>query len=285
MRHEQWLLAKAGGILLVLGSGLFQSTAAQDRPGRGFEAHYHVSLAGVTIGKGSWVAEIDDDRYTTSAAGQIAGILRAFSGADGSATARGVMKDGRPLPTDYAGHLISDDGDEQVRMSLDAGVVTSLSALSPVPATNRVPVTEADRRGVLDPLSAGLIAVAGDSESMSTTACERTLPVFDGRQRFDVTLTFKRMDTVEPEAGYHGPALVCGVSYRPLAGYRRDHFAVKYLSEARDVEMWLVPVVGTRILMPARVLIPTLIGTAVIEARTLENSPKTPLTNAAAKGR
>ena len=272
-------------VIALLAGPLLQSAAAQEGPARGFEAHYHVSLAGVTIGKGSWVAEIDDERYSTSATGQITGILRAFGSADGSATARGTIKDGRLLPTDYAGHLFSDDGDEQVRMSLDSGMVTSLSTVSPVPATDRVPVADADRRGVIDPISAGLLAVAGDGGSMSASACDRTLPVFDGRQRFDVALSFKRMDAVEPEQGYHGPALVCAVRYRPIAGYRRDHFAVKYLSEARDVEMWLVPVAGTRVLMPARVSIPTLIGTAVIEASTLENSPKAPLANAAAKGR
>lgn len=284
MRRKRWPLAKAGGVLLILASGWLQSAAAEDGPARGFEAHYHVSLAGVTIGKGSWVAEITDDRYTTAATGQVTGILRAFGSANGSATARGAMKDGRPVPTDYAGHLISDDGDEQVRMSLDSGTVTALSSVSPVPATDRVPVTDADRRGVIDPISAGLIATAGDGESMSATACERTLAVFDGRQRFDIALSFKRLDAVAPEVGYHGPALVCAVRYLPLAGYRRDHFAVKYLSEARDVEMWLIPVIGTRILMPARVLIPTLIGTAVVEAHMLGNFTKTPLANTAAKG-
>jgi Protein of unknown function (DUF3108) len=250
-----------------------------------FQAQYAVSLAGVTIGTGSWMAEIGEDTYTTEAKGRVAGILRVFGDARGSAAAQGIIKDGRLAPTSYAGHLISDEGDEGVRMSFNDGVVTELAA-EPPPAKDpdSVPVTEADRHGVIDPISAGLIPVIGTGDVVSAAACERTLPVFDGRQRFDVALVFKRMDKVSPEKGYQGPAVVCAVRYEPRAGYRPNRVAVKFLIATHDVEMWLVPIAGTRLLVPARISIPTLVGTAVVAAGEMLTEVA-PAINSTAKGR
>jgi hypothetical protein len=40
-------------------------------------------------------------------------------------------------------------------------------------------------------------------------ACQHTLPIFDGHQRYDLKLAFKRMDQVTAEKGYSGPVVVC----------------------------------------------------------------------------
>lgn len=271
------------GLLILL---IFMAACAPPAQAQGkFQAQYAVSLAGVTIGTGSWMAEIGEDMYTTEAKGGVAGILRVFGDAKGSAAARGIIKDGRLVPTSYAGHLISDEGDEGVRMSFNDGVVTELTAEPPsLPDPNSVAVTEADRHGVIDPISAGLIPVVGTGDVVSAAACERTLPVFDGRQRFDVALAFKRMDKVRPEKGYQGPAVVCAVRYEPRAGYRPNRVAVKFLIATHDVEMWLVPIAGTRLLVPARISIPTLVGIAVVGAGEMLTEVA-PAINSTAKGR
>lgn len=271
------------GLLIVL---IFMAACAPPARAQGkFQAQYAVSLAGVTIGTGSWMAEIGEDTYTTEAKGRVAGILRVFGDAKGSAAARGIIKDGRLVPTSYAGHLISDEGDEGVRISFSDGVVTELTAEPPSPPDpDSVPVTAADRHGVIDPISAGLVPVIGTGDVVSAAACERTLPVFDGRQRFDVALAFKRMDKVRPEKGYQGPAVVCAVRYEPRAGYRPNRVAVKFLIATHDVEMWLVPIAGTRLLVPARISIPTLVGIAVVAAGEMLTEVA-PTINSTAKGR
>jgi hypothetical protein len=282
LRRLHPLIRRSG--LLILGI-LMAAWAPPARAQGKFQAQYVVSLAGVTIGTGSWMAEVGEDTYTTEANGRVAGILRVFGDAKGSAAARGIIKDGRLMPTSYAGHLISEEGDEGVRMSLNVGVVTELTAEPPSPPDpDSVPVTDADRRGVIDPISAGLIPVIGTGDVISAAACERTLPVFDGRQRFDIALAFKRMDKVSPEKGYRGPAVVCTVRYEPRAGYRPNRVAVKFLIATHDVEMWLVPIPGTRLLVPARISIPTLAGTAVVAAGEMLTDAA-PAINSTAKGR
>src|SRR5439155_4041465 len=113
------------------------------------------------------------------------------------------------------------------------------------PSHDRVTFTDAHRHGELDPITAGVIAVAGTGEVVGPAACERKIPIFDGHQRFDIVLSFKRMDTVRAEKGYQGAVVVCAVRCRPIAGHRPDRYAIKYLQEQRDIEAWLAPIAVT----------------------------------------
>ena len=74
------------------------------------------------------------------------------------------------------------------------------------------------------------------------------------------------MDHVRASVGYQGPVAVCSVSYRPISGHRPGRAAIKYLMAAHDIEMWLAPIAGTRILVPFRISVPTFIGRANLQA-------------------
>ena len=84
--------------------------------------------------------------------------------------------------------------------------------------------------------------------------------------RYDLQLAFKRMDTVKAEKGYAGPVVVCSVYFSPLGGYIPSRATIRYLKEQRDMEVWLAPIAGTRVLVPFRAQGPTPIGEAVMEA-------------------
>src|SRR6185295_10098892 len=98
----------------------------------------------------------------------------------------------------------------EVRMTLRAGAVKDVLAEPPLElSAYRVPVTEAHRRGVTDPMSAAIMPVAGNGDVLAPEACKRKLAIFDGRQRADIDLVFKRMDRVKADKGYQGPVVVC----------------------------------------------------------------------------
>jgi hypothetical protein len=63
------------------------------------------------------------------------------------------------------------------------------------------------------------------------------------------------------------------VRFVPLAGYVPSRPAVKYLVTQRDVEVWLAPVMGTRVVVPFRVSIPTPLGRGVLEATQFITTP------------
>src|SRR5262245_66053578 len=74
---------------------------------------------------------------------------------------------------------------------------------------NRVPITEASQRGVLDPMTAALVRMPGNGDPLVPESCQRTQEVFDGRLRYDMRFAFKRMDKVKAIKGYSGPGVVC----------------------------------------------------------------------------
>jgi hypothetical protein len=188
---------------------------------------------------------------------------------DGSFTTRGTIKDGHPVPTNFASKIVSNTETSDVTMALDDGSVKELTA-TPPPSQDRVPVTTANRRAIVDPLTAVLFSAATAGETLSQEACRRTLPIFDGHQRYDFKLAFKRMDKVTAEKGYAGPVVVCSVNYEPIAGHRASMPLVKYLSENRDMEMALAPIAGTRLLAQFRLSVVSMLANLTIEANRFE---------------
>jgi hypothetical protein len=233
------------------------------------DASYTISFARLEVGDIFATVVFGDSDYAISARGRAGGVMKALIDGEGSFAARGTLKDGYPLPTTFTSKIVSSVETSEVTMVLDEGRVKELTAIPP-PNTNAVPVTEANRQGIVDPLTAMLFSTAVGGESLSQAACRQTLPIFDGRQRFDLKLGFKRMDKVTAEKGYAGPVVVCSVTYEPIAGHRSSAALVKYLSEGREMEMALAPIAGTRFLVPFRVSVVSMIANLVIVANRFE---------------
>jgi hypothetical protein len=66
-----------------------------------------------------------------------------------------------------------------------------------------------------------------------------------------------------------------------VSGYIPDRPVIKYLAAQRNMEVVLVPIAGTRVLVPYRVMVPTPLGMAVLEAtqfHTAAAPPRVPRT-------
>ena len=144
--------------------------AAQGR----LEAEYTATLAGIPIGHGNWIIEISEDQFSASASGGTMGILRFFSRGHGVSKAEGTVAAGQPLPTTYASTITNQDRVDDVRMSFAAGNVKDFTVDPPVgPSKDRIPVTDGDRRNVLDPMTSTLAPVNGTGDPLSPQACGR----------------------------------------------------------------------------------------------------------------
>ncbi len=231
------------------------------------EAEYTATLAGIPIGHGNWIIDISEDQFSAAATGATTGLLRIFTGGRGNSFAQGTLSTGQPVPISYAASISNDKRSDDVRMAFAGGNIKELSVEPPPgPSTDRIPVTDADRRNVLDPMTSVLNAVGGSGDPVSPQACARKVSVFDGRMRYDMRSEFKRMETVKAEKGYQGPVVVCTVYFIPISGYTPGRYAIKYLAALRDAEVWLAPIAGTRVVVPYRFSLPTPIGTGVLQA-------------------
>lgn len=126
-------------------------------------------------------------------------------------------------------------------MGLSGGNVRSLKAIPELmPYDDRVPVTTAAKRHVVDPLSAALIPLAGKDDKADKDVCDRTLPVFDGWTRYDIALSYTGTDPVE-FPGYKGDAIHCSARWVPVAGHREGSRATNYMRDNKDMHVWFRP--------------------------------------------
>jgi hypothetical protein len=258
-------------VLVDSGSGSAQAQGKLD-------AAYGVTLGGVPVGKGFWSIDVQEDQFTATASGATSGLLRVFASGQGNSAAHGSVSGGQPIASTYASTIVADNKTDQVRIFFSGGAVKEYLADPPtVPSPDRVPLTDASRKGVLDPMTASLIRVSGTGDTFVPEACQRTLPVFDGRMRYDLQLVFKHLDKVKSEKGYQGTVVVCAVYFTPVAGHVPERATIKYLSELRDMELWLAPIAGTRLMVPYRASVPTPIGVGVMQATQFVSIPRPPL--------
>lgn len=247
--------------VLALGMAAPGTARAQGK----LEARYTASLAGIPIGTGSWTIDIGDSHYSAAASGVTTGLMRVFTGGQGRSSSNGTLN-GKPSSA-YAATITTRKKTDEVRFTIANGSVKELKLDPPADDDpERLPVTEAHRRGVLDPMSAMLLHAPANGDMLSPEVCQRTLAVFDGRLRYDLQLAFKRMDKVKAEQGYSGLAVVCAVYFSPVAGYIPSRSAIKYVAKLRDMEIWLAPVAGTRVLVPFRFSVPTPFGLGLLQA-------------------
>jgi hypothetical protein len=264
-RLALWALRVLGGLCAAV-VGLAGGSHAASAQGR-LDAHYEATLAGIPVGKGSWAIEILDDQFSAAAQGGTSGLLKAFASGSGTGAAQGRVVNGALVSTNYQATTTSSKKSEAIHMVLANGTIKEYG-IDPEPPVDpdRVVVTDAHRRNVFDPMTGSMLRVPGTADPLSPEACHTAAAIFDGRLRYDLKLDFKRMETVKAEKGYAGPVVVCAVYFSPVAGYIPDRPVIKYLSAQRNMEIAFAPVLGTRILVPFRMIIPTPLGVAMLEA-------------------
>lgn len=255
---------------LVLGASLAASPAlAEPLHGR-----YGVTLLGIPFGKASLDGEVAGQTYKIAINARLTGIASMVSSSKGAAVASGAFLRGLIVPSAYANTSANASQTRTVRVAMSGGSVKGVDISPPIdPSPERVPLTDAHTRNIVDPLSAMIMPVPGTEPVMGPAACNRTIPVYDGFTRFDVSLTYSGMRQVKAK-GYAGPVVVCAVRYTPIAGHR-NRKPVQFMAENRDIEVWLAPVGASRVVVPFRISMATMIGHLTIEAEEFSAAAKT----------
>jgi hypothetical protein len=248
--------------------------AAADETGVKLDAAYSATLLGIPLGQVYWTVEVGDKRYAAVGAGSTVGLLRIFARGHGTATAHGTVDAREVVPSEFMASYQSGSSSDEIKIAFSGGKAKESLAHPPKPDSSGVLLTDANRVGVVDPMTALLMRVSGSGSLAVPAACDRKIAVFDGRMRFDLQLAFKRIEQVRANAGYQGPAVVCALYFSPLAGYDIGRSGVRYLKAERDMEMWLAPIAGTRLMAPLRISVPTPLGLGVLQATRFVVTPQ-----------
>ncbi len=234
-----------------------------------FGGIYDVSVSGLRFASASLSLILRDNAYSAKLNMRSSGIGRLFSSGHGNAEASGWVRGARVQPSRYYLDSTGDKIRTSVNMALSRGSIRKLAVSPPLKERpDRVPVTRAHKRNVLDPLSAILMPVKGKVVA-GRAACDRTIPVFDGWSRYNVRLSYKETKTIN-RPDYTGPVVVCSARWQPVAGHRLNKKSVEYMANNRDMETWLTPVADLPLLTPYRISIATKAGPLVVQARKIK---------------
>lgn len=230
------------------------------------EAVYGIRIGGFPIGTADVVSSFDGNKYSISLQARLTGLVGVFLSGKGAANASGAVSGTRIRPSAFAVLSESSRASRSVRMGMRGGAVAAVEIEPPLKEyADRIPVAKAHKRDVVDPVSAFLLPATVRGELTDPRNCDRTIPIFDGASRFDITLSYGGMREMTMP-GYNGPVLVCNARFKAISGHRPSREAIQYMEQNREMSVWLAPIASNRTLLPLRVQVQTKIGMSVIEA-------------------
>ena len=247
---------------LVAALGAATPAAAEGWPSR-VDATYRVAFNGFDVGTFDFRADVLGSTYTVQGDARLSALLGAFKW-EGATRGAGQLAGNAPKPAGYTFEFRGVGKEGSIKLGFQQGAVTSVSALPaapPLPGT--IPVREQHLKDVLDPLS----AVMAISRTANANPCGRKLAIFDGKQRFDLVLSYLRQQAVAEQkpSGQPGVAFVCRVRYVPIAGHRMTE-ETRHMAATEGIEIALRPVPSADLFVPHQITIPTAAGSATLTA-------------------
>jgi hypothetical protein len=264
-------MAMALGVMLLTGQSS-QSEPTDGRPTK-IKVSYGINFNGINIGDFNLSGTLASNEYSMNATAQIsvlAGMLFEWNGI--TASAGRVMNRG-PLPYSYSFGYKTSEKSEKIDIKFSNNVVREIDVNPPQrPSPARIPVTRKHMQNVVDPLSAVvMLANVGGVNKTGPEVCAKRLPIFDGKARYDLQLSYKSTKTINANSGgYKGPAYVCKVKFIPIAGHRAGDEESVYASKNEGMEVWMMPVAKAGLYVPYYINIPTPVGTATLTSSGLE---------------
>ena len=237
-------------------------------------ALYEVNFNGFTVGTFEFLLQSEDQSYTLTGNAHLSLLLGAFTWV-GETRAFGLIANQSPKPAAFTFQFRANSKTGSTKIDFANGAVFDVKhSPPPAPKTDAVPLREQHLKGVLDPLSAIMVV----ARYANPDPCDHRLSIFDGKERFDLLLSYKGQVKVSEQQPSGQPAIahVCRVKYRPIAGHKIDA-ENSYLATTDEIEVSLRPIPSANVLVPYQITIPTLIGYATIVSKRVEiESPGLP---------
>jgi hypothetical protein len=268
----RWRNRGAALALAAVALGCSQPANAADKPGEPWpatvHARYRLSYLGLTVGQIDMMSTTASGRYTMVGSGKVTALLGAVKWS-GSSSASGTIENGTPLPAAFSNTVTNSKKSWATELRYKDRNAPDITITPPPgdPPPDLVPLTPAHKTGALDPLSALMMLTKADGRP----PCARRLPIFDGKQRYDLVFSFKRMTRLATSKENAGSevAVVCRVAYEPIAGHRANDDTKAYVAN-RDTEVVLRRIPGTEMMIPHSVTIPTAWGTGSMTTEKIE---------------
>lgn len=229
-------------------------------------AKYKLYFGGFEVGKYRFESVSNGNNYTTTGSAEVSALFGAFKW-KGGIESSGTLGPAAPAPAGYKLSFKSKSKVGSVTLGFDKAGVKSVD-IQPAkpPHPEAVPLKPEHLKAVFDPMSSILAMTHGNGGN----PCNRTIPIFDGKIRFNLIMTAKADQRVKEEtpSGQPKELKVCKVKYVPIAGHKPKDFEKPWI-DYDAMEIAFRPIPTANVYVPYTVTIPTSIGSAVMSAESV----------------
>jgi hypothetical protein len=186
------------------------------------EAEYELVLPAPVLGRSraataSMIADFGPASYAIRATARAEGLIDWLVNDSLDVQSNGSITEGGLVPRRYVSLNTDGSADRRVRVDFLPSEVR-IQAAPPFGDLGHPAATLAQRLEAMDPLTA-LARLALGVGATAENPCGPALRIFDGKQRYDLRLTFSGRVQVRSRA-FTGSAIDCAVEYVEIAGFR-----------------------------------------------------------------
>lgn len=258
--HQKFPVPALARVGLLLSAALLTAGTARAEPA---SATYEIYFGGFHVLTASAQWEQNRDGYHITGEAETRGMIGWLHPWKGTTESQGRFSAGKVLPRLHENWGYDADDEEEHLVTLnydDAGDITRALVRPEQDWEERHPLPEDAGKGTLDPLSvvAGLSRLLKDGGT-----CEGSFAVFDGRKRYDLTVSDAGERLLPPTSYsiFAGKARGCRLDYELLGGHRIERS--KYAETARERVVWVARPREGAPLVPVRLEIETAFGTVM----------------------
>lgn len=231
---------------------------------------YDVYAGGFRALKASLDLDLDKNAYDMSLSAKTEGFIGDMFPWEASYETSGHANDGQLTPTIYTSKSAWKKKVKFTEMNFDPrGNLLKMTTQEGNKTTVDRDVKKDLAQDAVDMLTGTLMMM---QNTKNTDKCEGTFPVFDGKRRFNITLTDQGIDVIKQSdySQFSGEALKCALKVEPVAGFKekdkkRGWLAIQNHTEERKKPptIWLSRLEEGGPVVPVRMEIASSYGTVV----------------------
>lgn len=234
---------------------------------------YRIYVGGIHVLDATAHLGLTDEAYRIGVQARTDGFLGWVANWRADIIANGILTgEGRPQPALYRSVGAWRDEVRNTTLEYDPDGTPRLTVAEPPPEKDREPVPDDLKPDTVDPMTA---IVAAMQAVAAGRGCEASVPVYDGRQRYDLTFVPKGVEDLPPSdlSVFDGQAQACGFEFKPLAGAWKDQDRRRDRDEnnrgrrgrdGRDVTVWVASAAPDSPPVPVRAQASSPLGTVMI---------------------
>lgn len=242
--------------LLALLAGTWPGQAIAEA----YSAEYSITFLGFKVAKSSFTSVVSDSSFRLEGSIASAGLGAMFDSTHGSTVSEGRFENHLTRPSSYVVDYRYGKTAKRTALAFRRGRLTEMVNTPELPPRRPdwIKVSEADLKGIADPISATLVHASSPAQ-----VCGRTISFFDGEFRADIVLTESQS---KPE-GFDKTTVACKARLVPISGYHASNSALKYMRTKSRMQIVFAPLGKTGVYAPVYASVGTKFGPVTIRAK------------------